>query len=211
MPTAETLSNQIRKFIPEDAVDIVVRWIGEYKITLTITNSRKSVFGDYRWPQKNRGHRISVNGDLNQYAFLITLVHEMAHLIAWEKFRHTISSHGSEWKHEYKTLMNDFAGRKIFPADVRAAFKEHLVAPTHSHSIDEKLMKVLRNHDEVKRNHLDDLPEKSLFEFQGRVYRKGNKLRKRFKCVEVKTQREYLFNPIAEVKPLNENSLQTNS
>ncbi|HYV94252.1 MAG TPA: SprT-like domain-containing protein [Chitinophagales bacterium] len=204
MPTAETLSNQIRSFIPEDSVDIVVRWITDYKITLTITHSRQSVFGDYRWPQQNKGHRISVNGDLNSYAFLITLVHEMAHLTAWEKFRNTVSSHGKEWKHEYKTLMDEFAGRRIFPADIRSAFKQHLVMPTHSHSIDETLMKVLRKYDKVIGNYLSDLEEGNLFEFQGRVYRKGKKLRKRFKCVEVKTHREYLFNPIAEVKKINE-------
>src|SRR6185295_15910601 len=97
MPTAETLSNQIRSFVPEDAVDIVVRWISEYKMILTITNTRQSVFGDYRWPQGTKGHRISVNGDLNPYAFLITLVHEMAHLTSWERYRNTVSSHGKEW------------------------------------------------------------------------------------------------------------------
>src|SRR5437870_1460004 len=178
MPTAETLSNQIKAFVPEDAVDIVVRWIAEYKITLTITHSRQSVFGDYRWPQRNKGHRISVNGDLNSYAFLITFVHEMAHLTAWEKFRNTVSSHGKEWKHEYKTLMDEFAGRKIFPADIRTAFKQHLVMPAHSHSIDETLMKVLRKYDKVKGNYLSDLEEGRLFECQGRIYRKGKKLRK---------------------------------
>ena len=172
-------------------------------MVLTITDTRQSVFGDYRWPQGNKGHRISVNGDLNQYAFLITLVHEMAHLITWEKFRNTVASHGKEWKHEYKTLMDQFAGRKIFPADIRTAFKQHLVAPTHSHSIDETLMKVLRKYDMVKGNYLSDLAEGTLFEFQGKIYRKGKKLRKRFKCADVKTHREFLFNPIAGVKKIN--------
>ena len=203
MPTAETLSNQIRAFVPEEAVPIIVRWISEHKIVLTITDSRKSVFGDYHWPRGGKGHRISVNGDLNQYAFLITFVHEMAHLTAWEKFRNTVSSHGKEWKHEYKTLMDEFAGRKIFPADIRTAFKQHLVLPAHSHSIDETLMQVLRKYDRVKGNILTDLASGSLFEFQGKIYRKGKKLRKRFKSVEVKTGREYLFNPVTEVKKIN--------
>lgn len=203
MPTAETLSNQIRLFVPEDSVDIVVRWISDHKITLTITDTRQSVFGDYRWPQGKKGHRISVNGDLNQYAFLITFVHEMAHLTTWEKFRNTVSSHGKEWKQEYKMLMDEFTGRKIFPTDIRTAFKHHLVAPTHSHSIDETLMKVLRKYDVVRGNFLSDLAEGSLFEFQERIYLKGKKLRKRFKCTDIKTHREYLFNPIAEVKKIN--------
>jgi SprT protein len=200
MPTADTLSNQIRSYVPEEAIPIIVRWISEYKIMLTITNSRKSVFGDYHWPYRNKGHRISVNGDLNQYAFLITFVHEMAHLTTWEKFRNTVSSHGTEWKHEYKALMNEFSGRRIFPAAIRAAFKQHLIEPTHSHAIDEKLMRVLREYDKMKGDHLDDLSEGTLFQFQERIYRKGKKLRKRFQCIEVKTGREYLFNPVTEVK-----------
>lgn len=202
MPTAETLSIQIRSFVPEEAVPVIVRWINEHKIVLTITNSRKSVFGDYRWPYGSKGHRISVNGDLNPYAFLITFVHEMAHLTTWEKFRNTVSSHGTEWKDEYKTLMNEFSGRKIFPADIRTAFKQHLVLPSHSHSIDETLMKVLRKYDKVKGNYLTDLAPGSLFEFQGRIYRKGKKLRKRYHCLEVKTKRIFLFSPVAEVKAL---------
>jgi len=202
MPTAETLSNQIRSFVPGEAVPVIVQWISEHKIVLTVTNSRKSVFGDYHWPQGNKGHRISVNGDLNQYAFLITLVHEMAHLTTWEKFRNTVSSHGKEWKQEFKLLMDEFSGKRIFPADIRAAFKQHLVSPHYSHCVDPQLMKALSKYDLRKGIYLEDLKAGSLFKFQRRIYRKGEKLRKRFKCLEVKTNREYLFNPVAEVKPL---------
>ncbi len=199
MLPAEKLQDQIRLFIPEDAVDIVVRWINDYKITLTITNSRKSIFGDYRWPQNDQGHRISVNGDLNRYAFFITLVHEMAHLIVWKEFRNTVDSHGPEWRQHYKKLMDEFAGKKLFPADIHEAFKQHLVQPAHSHSIDEQLMKVLRKYDKVNGEHLADLPEESLFKFQGRMYCKGKKLRKRFRCTELESGREYFFSPIALV------------
>src|SRR5881394_1168460 len=136
MAAIETLTHQIKTFVPEDSVDLVASWIAEHKVTLTITDSRKSVFGDYRWPQGKSGHRISVNGDLNKYAFLITFVHEMAHLTSWEKFRNTVSSHGKEWKQEFKILMDEFSGRKIFPGDITHAFKKHLVAPSYSHCED---------------------------------------------------------------------------
>jgi SprT protein len=203
METADVLSTQIRSFIPQDAVDIVVRWITDHGITLTITENRKSIFGDYRWPRQDKGHRISVNGDLNQYAFLITLVHEMAHLTTWEKFRNTVSSHGKEWKAEYKILMDEFTGRKIFPADIKMAFKEHLVSPNYSHCVDEQLMSLLKKHDKIPAIHIVDLPERSLFEFQGRIYQKGKKLRKRFRCIDMLTRREYFFSPIAEIKKMS--------
>jgi hypothetical protein len=34
----------------------------------------------------------------------------------------------------------------------------------------------------------------------GRVFKKGEKLRKRFKCTEVKTGKVYLFSPVYEVE-----------
>ena len=34
-----------------------------------------------RYPYGKHGYRKPINGDLNQYAFLITFIHEMAHLM----------------------------------------------------------------------------------------------------------------------------------
>ena len=199
MASAEQLTRLIKPFVPEESVDVVVRWIHEYKVTLTVTPSRKSVFGDYRWPQQGKGHRISVNGDLNPYAFLITFVHEMAHLTAWEKFRNTVPSHGKEWKQEFKVLMDEFSGRKIFPASVHAAFKQHLVSPPYSHCEDPKLMRALRKFDRVKGTLLEELPDGALFRFRNNIYQKGKQLRKRFLCREVNSNRILLFQPITPV------------
>lgn len=198
----EVLTHQIKPFIPTEAVDIAVKWIVEYKIELTITHSRKSVFGDYHWPRQDKGHRISVNGDLNHYAFLITFVHEMAHLTSWQKFRNAVPSHGREWKTEFRSLMDEFAGRRIFPTDVRLAFKEHLLSPSFSHCVDEKLMKTLRKYDSRHVIFLEDLKEGSLFRYSHNVYQKGEKLRKRYKCIEAKSHRPYFFSAMAEVIPL---------
>jgi hypothetical protein len=202
MAAPEQLSGIIKPYVPEEATDIVVRWIQDFKVALTITQSRKSVFGDYRWPQNGKGHRISVNGDLNPYAFLITLVHEMAHLTSWEKYRNTVSSHGREWKHEFKILMDEFSGKRIFPGDIRTAFKQHLVAPAYSHCEDPQLMKALRKYDRVAETSLDEIPEGSVFKFGNNIYRKGKKLRKRFMCYEINSKRVLLFNPMAPVKKI---------
>jgi len=34
------------------------------------------------------------------------------------------------------------------------------------------------------------------------LFQKKEKLRKRYKCIELKTKKIYLFNPLAEVKPV---------
>jgi len=203
MATTEQLSKTISPFVPEESTPVLVRWIQDYKVTLTITRSRKSVFGDYRWPQEGKGHRISVNGDLNQYAFLITFVHEMAHLTSWEKYRNTVSSHGKEWKYEFKMLMEEFSGKRIFPGDVRTAFKQHLIAPSYSHCEDPQLMKALYKYDRSSGTLLEELPEGSHFKFGKHTYRKGKKLRKRFLCHEINSKRILLFNPTAPVKMIS--------
>ena len=203
MANTETLSRQIKKFIPEDAVAIVVKWIAEHKILLTITEKRNSILGDYRRPEGSKGHRISVNGDLNQYAFLVTFVHEMAHLSTWSKYYDTVSSHGKEWKKEFKLMMDEFSGRRIFPGDVREALKKYLVNPAATHCDDPQLIKILNKYNKNTALHLEDLEEHALFSWNnGMIFKKGEKVRTRYKCYEVKTNRLYLFSPAAEVEKI---------
>jgi hypothetical protein len=200
---SEKLVQQISPFVPSEAADIVVRWIIDHKIQLTITEKRISLLGDYRWPDGSRGHRISINGDLNRYAFLVTFVHEMAHLTVWQKYFNHVATHGKEWKNEFRELMDEFTGRRIFPGDIRSALKKYLVDPSSTHCDDPKLMKVLNKYNREPTLHLEDLPRNALFEWSnGRVFKKGEKLRKRYKCYDLKTQRIYLFSAVAEVKKI---------
>jgi len=144
----EKLISQLHPYVPDDSVHILVAWIVKYGIQLSITRSRKTILGDYRWPQNGKGHRITVNGDLNRYAFLITFVHEMAHLITWQLYRNKVLSHGKEWKQEFRKLMNEFAGRRIFPLAVKTAMKNHIVKPSFTHCMDKDLMQALSKYDE---------------------------------------------------------------
>lgn len=203
MTPQEHLTKQLAHFLPSEAIDIVVRWILDHKILVTITRKRSTILGDYRRPYQGKGHRISINGDLNPYAFLVTMVHEVAHLTTWEKYQHRVSSHGNEWKNEFKRLMDEFTGRRIVPEDVRTALKKYFINPSATHCDDPSLMKVLNKYNKQPVFHLEDLEENGLFLWNGeRVFRKGEKLRKRYKCYELRTKRIYLFSPVAEVKKL---------
>src|SRR5690349_15654569 len=105
----------LSKFIPATAVPRVLEYLHQYKVHLTITRERKSVLGDYRHATPHKNHRISVNGNLNPYAFLITLVHELAHLVTFMQFGNRVSPHGREWKDCYALLLKDFMGSGVFP------------------------------------------------------------------------------------------------
>lgn len=201
----------LTKFLPEQSVHTIAVWVRQYNFDLKITNSRSTKLGDYRSPFKGQRHKITVNHNLNKYAFLITLVHEVAHLTAFEKFSHRIKPHGDEWKQEYKRLMLPFLHETILPIDVQNALKNYLVNPAASSCADENLLRTLRKYDKQNEAivHLEDLPFKTIFKINpNRHFEKGEKLRKRFKCMELSTKRIYLFSPVAEVTPVQNTLLE---
>lgn len=195
----------LRQFIPHAAVPRVLEFLHQYKVHLTITRERKSVLGDYRHATTDKNHRISVNGGLNKYAFLITLIHELAHLVTFMQYGHRVQAHGREWKNLYALLLKDFMGKEIFPALIERTLQQSMHDLPASSCADENLMRVLKSFD--RDNGLvmvEQLPEGQLFDIgEGRIFKKGKKLRKRFQCLEVKTGKLYLFSPIYEVKAVS--------
>jgi SprT protein len=203
MPKQEAPLEYLKRYIPHEAVPRVLEYLHQYKVHLTITRERKSILGDYRHATHHQTHRITVNGNLNPFAFLITLVHELAHLVTFMQFGNRVQAHGREWKTLYALLLKDFLANKIFPPPIEQALNRSLHNLPASSCADEDLMRVLKQYD-LKQNGLvmvEQLPEGQVFDIGGgRLFQKGKKLRKRFQCTEVKTGKLYLFSPIYEVK-----------
>lgn len=189
------------KYIPEKAIPVISEWIYTFDFKLKIKKSRSSKYGDYRPPVKGQNHLITINQDMNKYAFLITLVHEIAHLSNYNKHKDTVKPHGEEWKLHYKLLMQRFLVPEIFPADVIIALRKYMNNPAASSCTDINLLRVLKQYD-VRQDTvlLEDLPQGSIFIYnKDRKFIKGEQIRKRFRCKEVGTNRIYLFNPLTEV------------
>jgi hypothetical protein len=204
MPKKEAPLDYLRRWIPGQAAELILDYLNHYQVHLTITRERKSVLGDYRHATRSANHRISVNGNLNAYSFLITLIHELAHLVTFMEFGNRVQSHGREWKKIYRKILEEFIPLKVFPADVLAALKKNLHDLPASSCADENLMRVLRRYDNDKEGLMlvEQIPEGGCFSLEDeRIFRKGKKLRKRYQCVEVATGKLYLFSPIYEVKP----------
>lgn len=196
----------LASFLPDNSFEQVMAYLHHYKVHLTITKARSSVLGDYRNAYGEKHHRISVNGNLNKFSFLVTLLHELAHLLTFEKYKHNVAAHGREWKTIYGSLLATFIEHDIFPADIKQALLQSLHNPGASSCAEEGLMRVLRNYDAPKEGVylLEQLPENTLFLTKdGRQFVKGNRLRKRYRCKEVETGALYLFSPIYEVKPVD--------
>src|SRR3954453_13976849 len=186
----------LAEYLPPNTFEPVATYLQQYKVHLTITRERKSILGDYRNAHDNRNHRISVNGNLNTWSFLITLLHELAHLLTFEKFGNRVQSHGREWKTLFGQLLAQFIERKVFPKDIEKELLATLHNPGASSCAEEGLMRVLRNYDKKTEGHMlvEEIPAHGLFKMKdGRVFKKGEKLRKRFRCQEVGTGKVYLF------------------
>jgi hypothetical protein len=204
MAKKEAPLEYLRQFIPEVSAPLILEYLNHYKVHLTITRERKSVLGDYRHATLADNHRISINGNLNKYSFLITLIHELAHLVTFMEFGNKVQSHGKEWKHLYRKMLEEFLRLKVFPADILAALKKNLHDLPASSCADEHLMRILKKYDMNPGGLVlvEQVPEGGSFSLDdGRVFRKGKKLRKRFQCVELSTGKLYLFSAIYEVKP----------
>lgn len=205
MSKKEAPISALQEYLPPNTMEEVLAYLQFYHVHLTVARDRKSILGDYRHRTHASNHRISVNGNLNKYAFLITLLHELAHLLTFEKYGNRVASHGKEWKAIFGQLLARFIENNVFPDDIRHALLQSLHNPAASSCADELLLRTLKKYD-ANKGHLvfvEEVATGLLFKtHDGRVFRKGEKIRKRFRCEEVATQRIYLFSPVYECVPI---------
>jgi hypothetical protein len=196
------MSEVLLKYIPEHAVESVFELIKTNSVHLKIVNERVTRHGDYRRHPSGK-HQITVNANLNKYRFLITLVHEIAHLAAFEKYGRNIKPHGNEWKITFQRLMVPFIRPEIFPNSVLPLVANHFRNPTASSDTDARLAFALKQFDERKPDihFIHEVPSGSFFRIKnGKVFQKKGLRVKRYECLELKTGKLYLFNANAEVE-----------
>lgn len=205
MPKHQVSFAALIPYLPDGSFESVLHYIQLYKVQLTVTRQRQTILGDYRHAYNGIGHRISINGNLNKYSFLITLLHELAHLFTYERYSHRVQSHGKEWKTEFSKILAEFLAKKIFPADIEATLVATLKNPAASSCGDEKLLRVLKNYDPAKPGHyfIEQISIGTKFKIKGdRIFIKGEKIRTRYKCREVSTGKWYLFSGVYEAESL---------
>ena len=187
----------LEKYLPAAALQSCFDLIKSQNVHLKIVNKRKTRHGDYR-QLPNGSHVITVNATENNYRFLITLIHEIAHLVAFQRYDLRIKPHGVEWKQTFIELMKPFLNERIFPQRLLPVLHHHFKNPKASSSTDHLLDKALMQYD-IKSNDkqlLSELPLGSIFAYgKGRWFQKGKKRIKRFECTELDSKRVFLFQP----------------
>lgn len=194
---------RLQDYLPDGTYEPVLLYLRQFRVHLTVARERKSILGDYRHRTHRDNHRISVNGNLNKYAFLITLLHELAHLLTFEQHGNEVGAHGREWKAVYGRLLDQFLKQSIFPKDIEREILRSLKNPAATSCAEDGLLRVLKKYDPNGHEMIlvEELPARSIFRTRdGRIFEKGDKLRKRYQCKELSTGRQYLFSPVYEVE-----------
>ncbi len=201
MPEKHPLSSHI----PEQAIPYVESLLENTRVTIYITGQRKSKHGSFSEKGRDGRFRITVSRNNNPYAFLFTLIHEIAHLKVFSIYGRKALPHGEEWKDCFRQLMLPLLKDKIFPEDLTIVLANHLLNPAASSGTDPLLVKFMARYDHAGGNghvFVDTLKDGESFIFHNRKFTRLHLIRKRIKCREESTKKIYLFSPVAEVLPL---------
>jgi len=179
-------------------------WL-KYPFSLKITPGRVSKLGDYRYDKIQKTHRISVNGTLNPYAFLLTYVHEVAHLLAFQENGFRIAPHGKKWKKSFQQLMTPMLNSQIFPDQVLVPLQLYMRNPKAASGSDQRLSLALQQYDQQDGSiSLTVVKPEQVFRFRKMILVKESVRRTRALCREVKSNKRYLISQAARVKLLKE-------
>lgn len=187
--------------VPTQAVEYCLMLWQQNRFDFHLRKKRISKAGDFTC-HGGRKPRITVNHDLSAHEFLITYVHEVAHLHVHNQYGFKAEPHGVEWKKSFQLLLSPLLTLDIFPEPVLSGLREHMINPKASTYSDSTLTKQLRSIDPRVKSVtlLSDLPEGSLFDFQGRWFKKGKLKHTRVLCVEMKSKRQYLVPADAPIR-----------
>lgn len=201
----EKVIEGFKKFLPIGFEDIVVDLFLASPVKFKIVPPRKTKLGDFKVGYGLEKPQITINGDLNPYSFLITTLHEFAHLHTFQQFGNSVNPHGEEWKSNFRKLLIPIIDSKKLPKDIEHALVDSLVSIKASSCTDIKLSRILKNYDKNKEGVeiLERLPKNSIFAINGREFIKGELRRKRYLCEETISKRTYLINALAEVYLIN--------
>lgn len=196
------ITEQLKSFLPAGFEGMVADLLFSDPVSFKVVKPRNTKLGDFRASSNGERHQITVNGDLNKYSFLITTLHEFAHLKTFLKFGHRVKPHGEEWKMEFRKLLVPAIDTKLLPQDILNALMNSLVNTKASSCSDIQLMRVLKKYDEGNNETvlLESIPHNAIFTLQGKRFVKGELRRKRYLCEDLVSKKKYLVHALSEVK-----------
>lgn len=194
---AAVLNSILEKHIPSGAVTYCTQLWRDTPFQLILRKSRTTKLGDFSC--KPGGiPRITLNEDSHPFQFLLTYLHEVAHLRVHQTSGFGVPPHGQQWKETFRELCEPVFDMNVFPADILEALRQHLINPPATCFAHANLSRLLSGN-AGSNLLLIDIPEGSEFQLHGRWYKKGKLRRTRILCKELNSRRNYLISANAPV------------
>jgi hypothetical protein len=206
---AELIENekaQLAEHLPLSTVDYVHSLFKKYPCNFKIVPPRKGKLGDCRYPMHNKEAQITVNGDLPIFQFLITTIHEFAHLKTFIDYGRRVTPHGSEWKANYIFLFQPILDEHLLEKKEIDVLKKHLSSPSATSCNDHHLSEFMHAEKHVNDGMalLKNLPSGAHFDFQGRRFIKGNLVQKKYIIYDANNHRDYRLSGLANIKLIDQ-------
>ena len=200
----------LTKYLPAESLQTVCDMIPRYGIHLEITRTRASRHGDFRYDHTCGKYYITVNGSLSPYAFLLTFIHEVAHLVVHKEKGNVEKPHSQVWKDTFRRLMMSLPLSEIYPDDILVPLLSYLKNPLSTADRHNSLSKALKSYDSYGNkiemmddmSYIENLSTGDEFIFREKRYTLGTKRRRLYLCILAGDGRQYLFSPLAQVKKI---------
>ena len=182
----------LEQFLPENALPYLKIWVGSYPCHLKSTKNRNSKLGDYR-KLPDKSHQITVNGTLEPQLFFFVLTHELAHLIAFEKYGRRISPHGAEWKQTFREMLLE--SLTVYPEDLRPIIQKFSKSPKANFMASPDLVKYFHvPKEDDEQTFIENLKKGELFEYKKEIFVIEETTKKRYLCRNLKSGLKYKVN-----------------
>lgn len=188
----------LEKYLPQNTLSYLKIWFSDHYIHIKITKNRNSKLGDYR-KLRDLSHEITINSTLAPQLFFFVLTHELAHLIAFEKFGRRISPHGNEWKETFRQMLLE--SLDIYEEDLKPIILRFSKNPKANFMASPDLVKYfhIENHDDTLQ-FIEELEKGDSFIYRSEKYLLEGLIKKNYLCMNLATGRKYSFKPLARVK-----------
>lgn len=188
----------LEKYLPANTLQYLKNWFLDYYIHIKITRNRNSKLGDYRKLPDN-SHEITINSTLPPQLFFFVLTHELAHLIAFEKYGRRISPHGNEWKETFRLMLLESVD--VYEENLRPIIAKFSKSPKANFMASPDLVKYfhIEKQDDTLQ-FIEELQKGDYFIYRNEKYLLEGLIKKNYLCKNLATGRRYSFKPLARVE-----------
>lgn len=194
--------NALKIHMSPKQIEFVLPYFIERKLKMHIKTEKNSYKGLCRMPlNASDYYKITVCRTDNEDLFFLVFLHEVAHMEVNIKYGRKVLAHGMEWSNTFRALIIQSIKNSCFndySAKVLTDFlsKGVLITTAKMHKI-EALIENNSNPDIIR---VLQVPENALFILQGgKIFKKCERIKTRYRCIDVKTGKAYRVHPNAPV------------